>query len=1188
MDSPHYSLEDFEAASNGDIAPAQQQEQAASESALYASDFDLPPNSTRPSASPSATSRQRQNASNRSNSKFANSQQTSASALYASDFNLPSNNSTRPSAPPSATSRQRQNVSTPSNSNHANSQQQASVSALYASDFDLPANNSTRPSAPPNATSRQRQNASNRSSRSLVRGDQARDELEYEDDSEIGSSRDVDGGVGLRSSGSGLRRPESGGVRPVDEELRGIVMQAGVEEREQIWNVEGSQNTSDRKEVFAEAANPAVASSEAVDLESQPSDDHDLAPAEFGRGEDNVGMVVAERLTPPSWSEPQQLEQSEADTTTDSSRNALTTHESSPLAYVHAAAEMQPDKSTVAAASTDAAIMLEQQQQGQEQLLHDSSPHLMDNAITPLPQPPLAVQWTLNSDNSSGEAAVKKKPRARALAKASAKEVIISLPSPTPSPPPLSARKRPGYRERIRAAHASVPSHITHPRASHHSSFSPAPGGASTATAAGGGSDAPPTRAARHEQTLQEQADLEADRQRVQAIVDLLERKRAEFREQKRVEVEEHAARARTRRERLDARHERAQAEAEELTRTTLAAYHKLYPRTDPLTHRNAIPADWTSTLWYREAVEQAHHRLPGTRNKPHPHCTAMLPAKLGHGLSSDVVFGRLLTPGVRAFRAPEEGEDEDEDYDQEEMAAIMRATRFARHAPMITLPPIPIPSMPSLDLSIRLSGESEELYETAELGKKHAPAAAKYHNQFTRMSENIIRNKETVSKLLAHKPPLFGTNFASAATPDDDLYGDGTGGADGALKLSIHDLAEGGGADTLFADRGYEIHVRRVGTSGGGGGEAEQQQLDATVAVNSAAGGGGTQSALSTHMQLSSAGILRSAPTGFTVQAAEQLTRDIVSGSRRGSVAVKELLTTPVAPSPASFASALAASWQRRPSSVNAKPIMEEAATATGPKAAEIAGPAEILHEESEPEADGDEQTEGNATPPDDDGGDINDAPAQSRSRSASTSRSLARSSSAAASASSSSQNNDQDEDDDDSQQGFDESDEESTSRLFDTSRARTPFSGHYKASSSMQSSAFSRRLTSASTEGSAVPDSRASSLARGRSASTGGFSSTGSIASGNGDGAGEQQQQQQQHHRRGRRRQREVSKLAAAAGPTSISTSPTREENSTRGTKPPRQNLMPLTLDEVIAWEGLKIMQPVVRIQRKMWTVV
>ncbi|KAI8590736.1 hypothetical protein BDZ88DRAFT_86299 [Geranomyces variabilis] len=677
----------------------------------------------------------------------------------------------------------------------------------------------------------------------------------------------------------------------------------------------------------------------------------------------------------------------------------------------------------------------------------------------------------------------------------------------------------------------------------------------------------------------------------------------------------QHAARARARREHLDARHERAQAEAAELTRTTLAAYHKLYPRTDPLTHRNIIPADWTSTLWYREAVEQAHHRLPDTRNKPHPHCTAMLPTKLGRGISSDVVFGRLLTPGVRAFRAPEEGEIEDDDYDEYDMAAMMRATRvlrrpsmcvsrrrrkrtasrrgfthFARHAPITTLPPIPIPSMPSLDLSIRLSGESEELYETAELGKKHEPATAKYHHQFTRMSENIVRNKETVTKLLAHKPPLFGTSFASVATPDDDGYGDGAGGVDGGLKLSIHDLAEGGGADALFADRGYEIHVRRVGTSGGGGGvEAEQQQVDTTAVVDLPANGS-TQTALPTHMLLSSAGTLRSATTGFTVQAAEQLTRDIVSGSRRGSVAVRELLTAPVAPSPASIASALATNWQRRPSSVHAKPILEEAATTASQTAADIAGPAETLHEESEPEDGGDEQMEGNATPhdDDDDGDGADAAQARSRSRSASTPQSRARSSSAAVSASSASQN--EDEDDDDSQQGFDESDEESTSRLFDTSRARTAFS-HHKASSSMQSSAFSRRLTSASTQrsvastrtGSANLDSRASSLARGRSASSGGFSSAGSVASGNGDG----EQQQQHHHRRGRRRQREVSKLAAAAGPTTATTSPTREQDAD-DTKPRKHTLMPLTLDEVIAREGLKIMQPVVRIKRKMWTVV
>ncbi|KAJ3166247.1 hypothetical protein HDU88_003470 [Geranomyces variabilis] len=1185
-----------------------QHPQQVSASALYASDFDLPPNSTRPSAPPSATSRQRQNASNRSASTLANTQQqqVSASALYASDFDLPPN-STRPSAPPSATSRQRQNASNRSASTLANTQQQqVSASALYASDFDLPPS-STRPSASPSATSRQRQHASNRSSRSLAAGGQGRDELKFEDNFEMGSTRDVAVGVGLRSSGSALRRPELSGARRVSES-GGDAGRESLDQGGQVENLERNQDTSGRENVFADSVDTAAhvdTVSGALALESQPSNNHVMGSVDFGRGEDDGGMAVAPRVSPPpTWSGPyeqheQQLEQNEADAPTKSLHYIADTHESSSLARESPAAstaqagfaelpsapseQLQADNITLAVAATDAGTVIERHQQ-QEQPIRGSSSHLMGDGIAPPP----GVRWNFDTGSRTGEVVVKKKPRARVVAKAAAKQVTISLPSPTPSPPPLSARKRPGYRDRIRAAHASVPSHFTHPRAPYHSSSSsPATGGASATAAAGGGSDTPPTRATRREKTLQEQADLEADRQRVQAIVDLLERKRAEFREQKRVEVEEHAARARARREHLDARHERAQAEAAELTRTTLAAYHKLYPRTDPLTHRNIIPADWTSTLWYREAVEQAHHRLPDTRNKPHPHCTAKLPTKLGRGVSSDVVFGRLLTPGVRAFRAQEEGEQEDDDYDDYDMA-------FARHAPITTLPPIPIPSMPSLDLSIRLSGESEELYETAELGKKHEPATAKYHHQFTRMSENIVRNKETVTKLLAHKPPLFGTSFASVATPDDDGYGDGTGGVDGGLKLSVHDLAEGGGADALFADRGYEIHVRRVGTSGGGGGgvEAEQQQAEATAAVELPAGGS-TQSALPTHMQLSSAGILRSATTGFTVQAAEQLTRDIVSGSRRGSVAVRELLTAPVAPSPASIASALATNWQRRPSSVHAKPILEEAATTASQTAADIAGPAETLHEESEPDDGGDEQKEGNATPldDDDDGDGADAAQARSRSRSASTSRSRARSSSAAVSASSSSQNDD--EDDDDSQQGFDESDEESTSRLFDTSRARTPFS-HHKASSSMQSSAFSRRLTSASTQrsvastrtGSANLDSRASSLARRRSASSGGFSSAGSVASGNGDG----EQQQHHHHRRGRRRQREVSKLAAAAGPTTATTSPTREQDAADGsnTKPRKHTLMPLTLDEVIAWEGLKIMQPVVRIKRKMWTVV
>ncbi|KAJ3158571.1 hypothetical protein HDU86_002796 [Geranomyces michiganensis] len=972
----------------------------------------------------------------------------------------------------------------PASSSDNLSGQQTSASALYADDFDTP--DFARLSALPSASS-QRRTASNQNNFESPAAVQGSDELEYEDDFEVGSSRDVTAGFRGRSA---PRRSDSASFATKTGSLNSGRKQSQSDERAQsgILNEDGRRKSA----VDAFAVVPATVAAAAGD----------------------VGVLPPSSLfsTQPPWRQSQQqLETGERKATErgydigENESERRSSHASRPV----------------------------------------SNPHVGSAAAAPAPMS--VVKPLVPAPENVATGTQQQAPRRLPRDPEERTEAAPSAPA-TSNTSNSRARKRPGYRDRIRAAHAAVPSHSTYSRIAH-------PSSSSKRTAASAGEkvsypDTPPTRPVRREQTLQEKQDLEADQQRVQAIMDLLERKRAEFREQRRVEVEE---------------------------RITLAAYHKLYPRTDLATHRNAIPADWTSTLWYREAVEQAHHQ-PYNRNKPHAHCTAIT---LRKGMSSDVVFGRLLTPGVRAFRAPEDGDEDNEndDFDEDEQIA------FARHTPLTALPPIPIPPMPSLDLSIRLSGESEELYETAELGKKREPGTTKNHEQFTRMSENITRNKETVCKLLAHKPPLFGTNVASVATPDIDSYGvglSGDGDGDGGMRLSIHDLAEGNG-DPFYSDRAYEIHVRRE-TSGGG----DATQVDVTTIAEPVGGNNyqqePSQSARMTPMMVSSAGILRSGG-GFTVQAAEQLTREIVSGSRRGSVAVKELLTAPVVPTKAGIAAAQATSWQRRPSSLDAKPMFEEDET-TNLTASVGAEPTETVHEEHEPEEGNEGQMGRGPSPPDDDRDDDAREPISTRSA-ASTPKSSARSSSRSSSASSSFTSDNNDDESDNSQQGFDESDEESTSRLFDTSRARTPWSPHRTSSAA---SSLSRPATAStgtfalrapSATGSASVGSRASSShARHRSASSGHGSVGGSVMS----YSRGPQQHEHGHQRRGRRRRREASGLAAAAGPaTSVA-----KEDESRTKKPARQELAPLTLDEVIAWEGLKIMKPVVRIQRKMWTVV
>lgn len=83
--------------------------------------------------------------------------------------------------------------------------------------------------------------------------------------------------------------------------------------------------------------------------------------------------------------------------------------------------------------------------------------------------------------------------------------------------------------------------------------------------------------------------------------------------------------------------------------------FEPLYPATTPKTYRNPIPTTWTETLWYKEIVEQMH------RNHPH-HQHHRLADIEGETLkripSRDVVFGRLLTPGVKAFRDDNTAQD--------------------------------------------------------------------------------------------------------------------------------------------------------------------------------------------------------------------------------------------------------------------------------------------------------------------------------------------------------------------------------------------------------------------------------------------------------------------------------------------------------------------------------------------------
>ncbi|KAJ3009113.1 hypothetical protein HKX48_008156 [Thoreauomyces humboldtii] len=280
-----------------------------------------------------------------------------------------------------------------------------------------------------------------------------------------------------------------------------------------------------------------------------------------------------------------------------------------------------------------------------------------------------------------------------------------------------------GLRKRLEAIKSTLPSHVVR-------------------RARGGGISKP----GHHRQVRTEQAELQKQQQsvedlaRVEAIMDLLERKRAEYREQKRLEVMEHSQRARARREHLSAKHSAAEARLK--AEKALLAKPRHFGQDGPT--GNEIPAGWTETAWYREVAEQAQQRLNNT-HAAHPGCIAVVskPRGLLKTPSRDVVFGRLLTPAVAAFRDPvpatvgshgqkirhhaAHGEQHRKTVVRIAGSGGRRRTRkrsvsskgfthFARRPTLAALPPIPFPPMPSLERAIRLSGESAEMFEEAEL----------------------------------------------------------------------------------------------------------------------------------------------------------------------------------------------------------------------------------------------------------------------------------------------------------------------------------------------------------------------------------------------------------------------------------------------------------------------------------------
>ncbi|KND03409.1 uncharacterized protein SPPG_00895 [Spizellomyces punctatus DAOM BR117] len=339
-----------------------------------------------------------------------------------------------------------------------------------------------------------------------------------------------------------------------------------------------------------------------------------------------------------------------------------------------------------------------------------------------------------------------------------------------------------------------------------------------------------------------------------EAIIALLERKRNEYREQRRQEIMEHAARSKIRMERLLARKKDEDIAQER---------QKLPTRlpTSPQTYRNLVPSTWTSAAWYREIVQQMH--------RSHPHHLRRLPAdseqtSLANRIPSrEVLFGRLLTPGAMAFRdhktvqtplmpiTPKVSKPvpkRPSTLKKKKRTSKKRRSQFNFGAKptgqaQLIAPFLPIPPMPSLTRPIKLSESSEQVWHEDDVKLTHD---SKYqHNlyRFTRMADSLIRNKEVSNRLLSADSEQDEEVDDSSVLDPEIMCAD-----DNRSDIAAYDL-----------DREYDIIVRR-----------------------------GLKTADTDNIQKD---VQEEGSSGMEREHIQGITRAIVSASRRGMVAVEDFI---------------------------------------------------------------------------------------------------------------------------------------------------------------------------------------------------------------------------------------------------------------------------------------------------------
>ncbi|KAJ3040020.1 hypothetical protein HK097_002664, partial [Rhizophlyctis rosea] len=280
---------------------------------------------------------------------------------------------------------------------------------------------------------------------------------------------------------------------------------------------------------------------------------------------------------------------------------------------------------------------------------------------------------------------------------------------------------------------------------------------------------------------VRDMRDEIAKRQRAEAVMQLLDRKRQEYREEHKKELEEHAFEAREKVKRYERRAQAARAAEEDDRHAKMEMLKSLRHRnpTYPQTHQNQIPAHWKSS-WYNEIVSQAHLRL-------HRHCPTAEHMRLSSGLrdSREVIFGRLLTPDVKMFR--KKGGENDvvdhfgEDSGRKERRENVESRRSMRGGVVRekrrrvvkkggvgfgrrvlqranTQAFSVIPPLPTLSKPMGLSQTAEEQWDkTVDYDVQPTDQTRLTHQyKLLRMTEAAIRNKEAVTRLLSTKPTLL------------------------------------------------------------------------------------------------------------------------------------------------------------------------------------------------------------------------------------------------------------------------------------------------------------------------------------------------------------------------------------------------------------------------------------------------